>query len=131
MEEIYEEWIFRNYPINEFAWGKCEKACIRMKKTFPELTIVRGLIEVERQEDFPPRKVEHWWCTLDGKIIDPTKHQFPTKILSYEPVDDTKGEPTGKCLNCGKITYNGENTCSDKCDREFIEYLEEEAKEYN
>ena len=124
IEEIYEGWIFRNYPTHEFAYGKCEEACSKMKKTFPELTIVRGLIEVERQGDFSPRRVEHWWCTLDGKIIDPTKHQFPTKILSYEAVDTTKGEPTGNCINCGKITYNMEATCSHKCDIEFLEDLD-------
>lgn len=117
----YQDWIERCYPTSDSAKCECEEGTKLMSTCFPELTVVRGQISVEEPYGLPPTKTTHWWCvTPDGKVVDPTGHQYPTKILLYEPVDDTKEEPTGKCMNCGDICYKGNNLCSEECKSEFM-----------
>ena len=133
--EKYEEWIFLNYPTSELALLKCKEACKKMKEKFPELVIQRGQVEVPEQGNLHiRRKHEHCWCVLDDEIIDPTEHQYPTEI-SYLPMEEGKGEPTGRCINCGSLKYNikfadfdDNNFCSKKC---FDELTESMKREFN
>ena len=120
----YDLWILDNYPDGNSAYLKCAEATEKMVATFPELKRVRGLASVEEHHGFPPTRTPHWWCVSpDGTIVDPTEHQYPTKILSYEEADETRGPPTGKCPNCGGLCYEGSYLCSDKCDKEYLAYL--------
>lgn len=120
----YMDWIREEYPTPESALLQCEKATLRMSSIFPELIRVRGLAHVKEPFDLSPTKTPHWWLeTPEGDIVDPTEHQFPTEILKYDPVDESKGNPTGKCPNCGDLSYGGETMCSDKCSKEYMDYL--------
>jgi hypothetical protein len=123
-ELAYTMWITENYPTKESARRMCAEATIEMLLVFDELKRVRGLASVEEPWDLPPTRTPHWWCvTPEGTIIDPTAHQYPTKILSYEEADESKGPPTGKCPNCGGLCYTQEYLCSDKCSQEYMTYL--------
>lgn len=119
MNSNYKKWIETN--IKNEGLGQCKEATVQMKECFPELTRIRGHyycpIWGER---------EHWWLTTpQGEIIDPTVAQFPSKgIGHYEPWNESKKEPTGKCPNCGDYCYNGKTVCSDRCYEEYKNYLE-------
>lgn len=119
MEEKYKKWIAEN--VESDGLGQCKQVTKAMAKACPELTRVRGHyycpIWGERA---------HWWLvTEEGKVIDPTKNQFPSKGLGhYEPWDESQPEPTGKCPNCGGYCYGGKSVCSDKCFEEYKAYLE-------
>ena len=120
----YLDWIRVNYPTSESALLQCAQATSRMVEEFPELKRVRGLAHVKEPYDLNPTQTPHWWLeTSEGVVIDPTEHQYPTEILKYDPVDESKGDPTGKCPNCGGLCYEGNYLCSKKCDREFMAYL--------
>ena len=120
----YKEWISINFPTQQSARTMCEDATKKMIVVFPELTRVRGLAHVEEPYELPPTKVPHWWCEdKDGKIIDPTAHQYPTSILKYDSVDNSKGEPSGKCPNCGELCYEGSYLCSSSCEKEYVKYM--------
>jgi hypothetical protein len=120
----YIAWTAKNYPTSDSAYLQCEEATKRMVKAFPELTRVRGLAHVEEPFGLPPTRTPHWWLkTKSGEVVDPTAHQYPTRILKYEESDETQGPPTGKCPNCGGLCYNGDSICSKKCEREYIAYL--------
>jgi hypothetical protein len=120
----YQEWIEKNYPTSTIARLQCKKACERMIKEFPELKLQMGLVSVDEPYGLPPTKTEHYWCiTKSNEIIDPTAHQYPTHILQYDPVDESRGNPTGKCPNCGNICYNGRYVCSNECEIEYQNYL--------
>lgn len=94
-------------------YGRCAEHTLAMQKDFPELTRVRG------QFDCPINgKSCHWWLvTPDGEIVDPTVAQFPTKgyAAQYIPWEEGNEEPTGKCLQCGDLTYRFQCFCSDSC----------------
>ncbi len=120
----YENWIMEHYSTPMEARLQCKEASEEMSKQFPDLKLVRGQIEVEEPYDLPPTKTEHWWCVMpDGKVIDPTAHQYQTRILSYTPTDKSRGEPTGKCMNCGDIAYNNSQFCKKECEQDFIKSL--------
>lgn len=120
----YELWIQDNYPDSDSAYLKCAEATEEMIAAFPELKRVRGLASVAEPYNLPPTRTPHWWCVApDGTIVDPTKHQYPTSILSYEEVDESRGPPSGKCPNCGGFCYCGAYLCSDKCSEEYMSYL--------
>ena len=122
----YTQWIQDNYPTKESAYLKCEEATLKMVENFPELKRVRGLASVEEPYNLPPTRTPHWWCVSPlGEIIDPTSHQYPTRIISYAEADESKGPPTGKCPNCGDLCYQSNYFCSKKCDKEYMEYLNE------
>ena len=124
MNKNYQDWINQHYPTSLSTRLKCKVISHRMVTEFPELKVVRGQIEVEEPCGLPPTKTQHWWCiSPEGEVIDPTSHQYPTRILTYQPVDESKGEPTGKCMNCGDICYNGSQFCKRKCELEFMESM--------
>ena len=55
--------------------GKCKEMSEHLCKEDPTLTLQRGWYECPIWG-----KQQHWWCTTpEGKIIDPTKDQFPSK----------------------------------------------------
>ena len=120
----YNLWIENNYPTSESARLQCAEATLKMVEEFPELTRVRGLASVLEPFGLPPSQTPHWWCvTSVGSIVDPTGHQYPTHIISYEEADESRGAPTGKCPNCGSLCYEGKYLCSEKCDIEYMNYL--------
>lgn len=93
--------------------GMCAEHTLLMQQTFPELIRVRG------QYDCPIQgKSCHWWLVApDGEIVDPTVAQFPTKgyAAQYIPWEEGNEEPTGKCLQCGELTYRFQYFCSTPC----------------
>lgn len=124
MKNNYQEWISINFPTPQSARKMCSEATEKMIDEFPELVRVRGLAHVKEPYGLPPTRTPHWWCKdKHGNIIDPTSHQYPTSILKYEPVDNSKGEPSGKCPNCGNLCYEGSYICSDACEKEYIDYV--------
>lgn len=109
VSDVHKKWIEENYPTYESAYGNCAAATTKMVEAFPELKRVRGhyycAVWGER---------EHWWCELNGTIVDPTAVQFPTKgIGRYIPWDEDAEEPTGKCMECGDYCYDGHYFCCD------------------
>jgi hypothetical protein len=122
--ENYFNWINNKYPTPEKARKQCLEATLDMVYDFPELRRLRGHILVEEPFDLPPTKTTHWWCVdPDGNIVDPTAHQYPTRIIDYLPLDESKGEPTGKCPNCGDLCYEEQYLCTSKCEKEYMIYL--------
>ena len=102
----YLDWIEANVPK---TYGKCAEMTQRMADAFPELTRVRGHYDCSVWG-----LRAHWWLTLDGKIIDPTASQFPSKGTgSYMPFSGP--EPSGICANCGESVYDGDYCCSKPC----------------
>ena len=126
MDTIYREWINENYPTPLSARTACVEATIKMFEDFPELSRVRGQIAVREPHGLPPTRTTHWWLVdMDSNIIDPTGHQFPTEILQYYRVDESRGEPTGKCPNCGGLCYGGNYLCCDRCGIEYEDYIKD------
>ena len=127
----YDLWIKSNYPDKKTAHRQCAEATKKMVEDFPELKRVRGLASVKEPYGLPPTRTPHWWCVdRDNNIIDPTAHQYPTYIIKYEEADESQGPPTGKCPNCGGLCYNARYTCSDKCEKEYIAYLNNPKKDF-
>lgn len=126
----YQDWITLNYLTSQKARRACEEATLSMESAFPELIRVRGLAVVEEPYGLPPTRTPHWWLkTEDGEIVDPTAHQYPTRILSYEEADERLGPPTGRCSNCGKLCYKSNYFCSDECSEEYMAYLNNNRRE--
>lgn len=98
--------------------GNCGHYCQKMKLAFPELILQRGYYICCIQGKRP-----HWWLkTEDGTIVDPTVAQF-APCGEYEVLDESKGEPTGRCPNCGELSYNHRTCCSSKCNDEYANYV--------
>ena len=80
--------------------GKCKEYAEELVRKDPTLQLVRGhyICPIWGAQ-------AHWWCVdLDGKIVDPTARQFPSKGLGeYIPFD-------GRiyCEQCGKETTEEE-----------------------
>jgi len=108
----YDEWI----KGVKHPRGRCAEVTLQMQEEFPKLERVRG-----HYHCWIWGVREHWWLTdPDGRIIDPTVAQFPSKGKgTYVPWDEDDEEPTGKCLNCGEYVYDG-NFCNDTCRRAFM-----------
>jgi hypothetical protein len=108
----YVGWSFKNVRDPHLA---CVEATLAMVAAFPELSRVRGHYHCPVDGQAHP----HWWCvTAEGTIIDPTADQFASHGQGdYEPYDESKGEPLGKCLDCGGLVYRGDPSpfCSDAC----------------
>ena len=116
MNNQYLQWIKSHYPTRDSAIIQCEDATKQMLIAFPELKRVRGLIHVTEPYNTLPTKCPHWWLiTKDNKIIDPVAHQYPLGIEKYIEWDESLGEPTGKCMNCGELCHSKQDFCSDKC----------------
>ena len=124
MNSRYSSWIKDMYPTKKSAFRKCDEATKKIVKEFPELKRVRGTIKVLELGGYSPTETTHYWCvTKEGKIIDPTGHQYPTEILEYKEYDESLGEPSGICPNCGELRYSDSHFCSEKCSREYLSYL--------
>ena len=115
----YKEWIQNN--VDDNGYGKCHEISEKMSKDFIELTIVKGFY-------YCPiwGKRMHGWCVdRGGVIVDPTKRQFPSNCCGeYEEVSQ-HDRPTGKCFDCGELTYNESNPsfCNDECLRNYNKFL--------
>lgn len=113
----YEEWIVINVidPV-----GTCKETTLAMQEAFPELTRVRG-----HYYCLPWGERDHWWLIdPDGKIVDPTKAQFPCYGCGqYIAWNEGDPEPTGKCLNCGEYVYDDASHCNDTCRQAFMQDL--------
>lgn len=105
----YYEWINTHYPTKESARLACEKATRLMQEVFPELTRVRGHVLVGF--NFRP----HWWLTLNGEVIDPTRHQWEECIVAYQALPPEAEEPLGRCINCGKLSFKSTGGDSYRC----------------
>jgi len=101
------------------AYGNCKTICKKVKEKFPELKLIRGYYRC-----FVWGKRMHWWLeTQEGKIIDPTAIQFPSRGTGiYMPHNDSQPEPTGKCPHCGDYIYDGGYTHKE-CHDAFVASL--------
>jgi len=110
----YQQWIKDNVTNPNL---QCAKYTLEMLEAFPELKRVRGYYH-----DFFQGRRPHWWLVKpDGYVIDPTVEQFCLGG-EYELYDESLGEPKGKCINCGELSYYHMNVCSKKC----VEALEKD-----
>lgn len=103
----YQAWIDANAPRD--AKGKCREVAERMVRQFPELGVY-GCYEADGRG--------HAWClTPEGKVVDPTAHQFAGGggEYDYSGAEPAENLPIGRCLNCGELCYSTE----DRHDREF------------
>ena len=121
MKPEYAAWIAQIHSV----FGLCREITTAMAEAFPELTRVRG-------HYFEPLWGEraHWWLTdSDGKIVDPTAAQFPSKGCSiYTPWTESVTEPTSICPNCGSYVYDFYYCCSKECTQAFIASLDSWSK---
>lgn len=101
MLQRYKEWINEHYPTKESARLQCEQSAIAMQEEFPELKRVRGNVLVGLS--YRP----HWWLVDrdQTEVVDPTAHQWETKVLEYNGLPEDAEEPLGKCINCGELSY--------------------------
>lgn len=112
--KCYIDWIESNVTDPHL---KCAEYTLAMQEEFPELKRVRGYYH-----DVFDGKRTHWWLvTSEGSIIDPTVAQF-NPCGSYEPYDESLGEPKGKCMECGDISYLHANACSESCIKKLEVY---------
>ena len=110
----YQLWIDENVDNPHL---KCAEYTLQMQEIFPELIRIRGYYH-----DPFDGKQPHWWLsTSNGLIVDPTASQF-NPLGHYEPYDESLGEPKGKCMNCGELSYFEANICSDICGDELHKY---------
>jgi len=125
MNKKYEDWIRDNV---EETFGTCADVTREMRIVFPELKRVRGhyycLAWGERQ---------HWWLVApNGDIVDPTADQFPTKGSGpYDEWDEGSPEPTGKCLECGTLCFDGKQFCGKSCEGATLAYLNEDLNNHH
>lgn len=106
--------------------GTCREASEALVACHPELKLVRGHYECPIWGSQP-----HWWCVApDGTVVDPTVEQFPSNGFgAYIPWDESKKEPTGKCLNCGDYVY-GDPVCSDDCGKMMADILNSKTSSF-
>ena len=131
VEDLDEGWdrYFAFFGLWEYAnqgdtCTTCREATRLLVEFCPELTRVRGHVKMVGAPDDDERPWSHWWCvTSSGEVVDPTRSQFPCRDLVYVPIDESRGEPTGKCPNCGGVCYEHRFTCCDECEREFVESM--------
>lgn len=125
----YSAWIKRKLKQDD-PFGQCAEWTLEMQAAFPELRRVRGqvLLSCLWERD-------HWWLVVEeggeSHIVDPTAEQFRqkyfaggSKVLTYNPRDESEPEPTGLCCNCGEYCYDGRTElCSTQCERAYHAYL--------
>ncbi len=115
---MYEAWIEAAVQDPE---GRCKQESKRLARAFPELTMVRGTVQILGKYGTQHTQT-HWWCkTADGEIVDPTKHQF-AKVWGYDEVANAT-EPVARCPNCGDYFQDSGGVCSDVCHKQYMEYL--------
>jgi len=91
----YQAWIDANVPSNgRDCIGRCAKTAKDMAMAFPELKVV-GVCGIFGDG--------HAWCvTPDGKVVDPTAHQFQKPyIYEKEPLEEA--DFPGTCGYCGEL----------------------------
>lgn len=112
----YAEWIAANVPAD--CKGLCVPTTKAMAAAFPELYRVRGFYTCPLDG-----RRAHWWLkTSDGTIVDPTVRQFQSN--GYGEYEEYSGpEPTGHCLNCGELLFNGATFCHAQCAKETMEFM--------
>lgn len=120
MEDFYRKWINDKVPTADAAYAKCAEITLAMAEEFLELDRVRGIYHCPIWG-----KRTHWWLKdEDGNVVDPTAKQFPSGgIGEYQEITNDEECPTGRCPNCGEMTYKFETVCSAKCYEEFRRYL--------
>lgn len=95
-----------------------------MAAEFPGLEVVRGYVLTAEWG-----RRGHWWCEdKDGEILDPTRGQFPTPFLTYEPHVEGADVRLGKCMQCGTEIWGPEELgratfCDAGCYKAFGEEL--------
>lgn len=120
MSKQYQQWIAENVKEYADAYGKCAEVTQAMANAFPELKRAKGYYHCVIWG-----RRDHWWLTTsDGKIIDPTAIQFPTKgNCEYEEWVEGMPVQTGICMDCGEPVYNGDTFCSKQCELATMEYM--------
>lgn len=122
--ERYRQWVDYHYPTLEEAKNQCAQATALMVKEFPELKRVGGYF----YHPHTTLPIQHWWCVTEyGDIVDPTYRQFGVRgaidKVHYDQMDPL---PTGRCLECGSLTFNQEGMtsfCNKDCERSFLHSL--------
>lgn len=119
----YQAWIVATCATFEAAYGQCHKMAEALVTVFPELRIAKGFYH-----DPLWGRRQHGWCVdPEGRIVDPTSHQFPSAgFAEYEELSAEEiplRAPTGVCMTCGVDTYQGKTFCGDSCQRSFEEDL--------
>jgi len=99
--------------------GKCKEMSEAAIEQDPTLKLVRGHYHCPFWGEQP-----HWWCeTPDGKIVDPSAKQFPSKGVGvYVPFNGVV-----ECAECGKEMPEAEALfesnyafCSSRCLLRFV-----------
>jgi len=89
----YQKWIDKNIGKNPI--GQCTAKAKDMCRVFKELS-VKGYFDIFGQG--------HAWCVEpNGKIVDPTAHQFSSPYRYPSDPFDPEDFPQGKCMWCGEI----------------------------
>jgi len=108
----------------------CHEAVKTLVALCDDLKPIRGQVVMKAAPDGDVRPWPHWWAvTLEGQVVDPTADQFPS-ALEYRPHDESLGDPTGRCPNCGGLCHDHRYLCSDACERDYAAYLNESVKRY-
>lgn len=95
------------------GYGECADVTRDIAAKDPSLTRVRGFYHCHQWG-----RRAHWWLKDSaGKVIDPTKMQFPSAGSGeYEEYDPIKHPtPIGRCMQCGAETFEHTNYCNDDC----------------
>lgn len=122
--ESVHTWIAAWQALNEQG-GKCGQATLELQAAFPEVERVCGHVLTGAGLPRP-----HWWCVLDGAILDPTADQFDTHggIVVYEPMEEV---PIGLCANCGGYSFASKGgcttICSETCGTAFCASMKDDA----
>lgn len=117
-------WIALYVATGTMLRGMCQSAATEMLEVFPTLRLVRGtVVGVDSPDTYPVRADEmnpedgHWWLeTAAGDIVDPTAGQFDGPVAYKALLENTAHLlPTGKCMECGFLCYDGRSFCDDEC----------------
>lgn len=116
-EQKYVDWI-TDYLSKNDPQTQCVQATEMMKKAFPELKRVRGMVFIVPAA---LNRDHMWLVTPTNEIVDPTASQFGkayfghSVIADYLPRDENEVEPSGKCMECGGLCYPpNNNACSEE-----------------
>lgn len=99
--------------------GRCKEMSEALIQTNPTFTLVRGHYHCPFWGEQP-----HWWTKdLNGKVIDPTARQFPSKGMG----DYVEFDGNIDCSECGKQMKEEDADiegnyafCSTKCHMRFV-----------
>lgn len=95
--------------------GKCKEFSEALVARDPSLRLVRG-----HYYDYQWGEQAHWWCeTPEGRIIDPTQDQFPSKGKG----DYVEFDGRISCSECGKEMIEGVDEIDYYSNYAFCSYL--------